>query len=153
MFEYLILKLLCNIFQSLDVHDKKCFSGTTTPFGSRVAYLEIIFKVLRRKIVFYVFILSLLRKLVLPFLQLHDWFTLGALATDKNCIPTRYKVVSRKLLNNLKRKKSLWKALSKRQTGGSFLSPTLRNALQKSRRRFLHIWLTVKIKPRSYYVI
>ena len=39
----------------MDAHDGKYFSGTTTSFGSREAYLEIIFKV---------FILSLLPKLV-----------------------------------------------------------------------------------------
>ena len=35
---------------SLDIHDqKKCFSGTTTSFGSRETYLESIFEALGRE--------------------------------------------------------------------------------------------------------
>ena len=55
MFAYLISKLLCNIYQSLDVRSKKGASleRTKTSFGSRDPILE----VLGIKIIFYVFIL------------------------------------------------------------------------------------------------
>ena len=70
-------------------------------------------------------------------ISLHDGFTTGAMAADKNCI-TRSEVVSRKVLNNLKRKTSLWRAraLSKRQTVRILLPLSLRTALRKSRRKF-----------------
>ena len=63
MFAYLISKLLCNIYQSLDVRSEKSASleRTKTSFGSRETlketYLESILKVLGRKFIFYVFIL------------------------------------------------------------------------------------------------
>ena len=53
-------------------------------------------------------------------ISLHDWFTTGAMAADENCI-TRSEVVSRKVLNDLKQKTSLWRALSKRPTVKIFL--------------------------------
>ena len=82
MFAYLLLKFLNNIYQSLDVRDEKnCFPETKTSFGSRETYLESLSKVLGRKIIFYVFTSEI--SLVI---SLHDWFTLGALAADKNCI-------------------------------------------------------------------
>ena len=82
MLAYLILKLLNNIYQSLDVRDeKKCPSETKTSFGSRETYLESLSKVLGRKIIFYVFTSEI--SLVI---FLHDWFTLDAPAADKNCI-------------------------------------------------------------------
>ena len=63
IFAYLISKLLCNIYQTLDVRSEKSASleWTKTSFGSRETlketYLESILKVLDRKIIFYVFIL------------------------------------------------------------------------------------------------
>ena len=82
MFAYLISKLLCNINQSLDVRDEKnCFPETKTSFGSRETHLESLSKLLGRKIIFYVSTSEI--SLVI---SLHDWFTLGALAADKNCI-------------------------------------------------------------------
>ena len=63
MFAYLISKLLCNIYQSLDDRSERTASleWTKTSFGSRETlketYLESILKVLGRKIIFYVFIL------------------------------------------------------------------------------------------------
>ena len=107
MFAYLISKLLCNIYQRLDVcaGQKTCFSGTSTSFGSRETYLESLFKVLDRKIIFYVFILTFISEISLV-ISLHGyWFTLGALAAYKNCIVTRSKVIFRKVLNGLKEKK------------------------------------------------
>jgi len=83
--------------------------------------------------------------------SLHDRFTLGAMATDKNCTLTRSKVVSRKVLNGLKRERYLWKALSKRQTVRIFLPLALRIALRKSRRKFLHIWSAITIKPSMLF--
>ena len=101
---------------------KKCFSGVITSLGSRETSLESPLKVLGSKIIFYLFILSLVRKLVLSFLT-------------RIAFLTRSKVVSRKVLNGLKRKRSLWKALSKRQTVRIILPLTLRNARRKSRRK------------------
>ena len=84
-------KLLCNIYQSLDVRDEKSaslelphrldrerliqprsqglFPGQGKDPGKEVeAHLERIFKVLGKEMIFYVFMPSLLRKLVLSFL-------------------------------------------------------------------------------------
>ena len=66
---------------------------------------------------------------------------------------TRSKVVSRKVLNGLNRKISLWKARSKPQTVRIILPLTLRNELRKSRRKLFAYLITVEIKPQCYYVI
>ena len=74
MFACLISKLLCNnINQSLDVRDEKRASLELKHRLDRQGriwktYLESLLKVLGRKIIFYVFILIFLRKLVLSFL-------------------------------------------------------------------------------------
>ena len=80
MFAYLILKLLNNIYQSLDVHDEnKCLSETKTPFGSRETYLESLRKCWAGKLSSMCLLISLV-------ISLHEWFTIGAVAADKNCI-------------------------------------------------------------------
>ena len=91
MFAYLISKLLCNIYQSFrDVRAEKSGSleRTKTSFGSvetlRETYLESLLKLLVRKIIsVYIVIFPSEINLVI---SLHDWFTLGALAADMNCI-------------------------------------------------------------------
>ena len=93
MFAYLISKLLCNIYQSLDVRSKKSASleRTKTSFGSRETmketYLESILKVPGRELSSVCLSWFFLRKSVLSFpwvISLHDWFTSGALAADKH---------------------------------------------------------------------
>ena len=59
---------------------KKCFSGTTTPFGLRATNLESLLKVLGSNVY------PEFGSEISLVLSLHDWFTLGALAADKNCI-------------------------------------------------------------------
>ena len=125
MFAYLISKLLCNIYQSLDIRSEKSASleRTKTSFGLRETlretFLESFLKLLVRKN----YLLCVYR--------------------DLNCIHN----------NGLNRKISLWKALSKRQTVRIILPLTLRNALRKSRRKLFAYLITVKIKPQCYYVI
>ena len=80
MFAYLISKLLCNIYRDVRAEKSASLERTKTSFGSvetlRETYLESVLKLLVGKIIFYVFIV----------ISLHDWFTLGALAANKNCI-------------------------------------------------------------------
>ena len=64
-------------------HEKR-YSGIKTLFGARETYLESLLKALGRKIIFYVFILIFTSEVSLV-ISLLDWFTLGALAADKNC--------------------------------------------------------------------
>ena len=135
VFACLISKLLCNnVYQSLDVRDEKRASLELKHRLDRQRPIwKASMKVLGRKIIFYVFILIFLRKLVLSFLCMTgSHYALHHLTK----IATHSKVVSRKVLNGLKSKRSLWKALSKRQTVRIIILLTLRNALRKSRRKF-----------------
>ena len=75
-FAYLISKLLCNFYQSLDVHGKKVLSGTTTAFGLRATNLENLLKVLGSNVY------PEFGSEISLVLSLHDWFTLGALAAN-----------------------------------------------------------------------
>ena len=74
-----------------EVHAEKGASleRTKTSFGSvetlRETYLESLLKLLVRKIIFYVFIVIFTSEISLV-ISLHDWFTFGAPAADKNCI-------------------------------------------------------------------
>ena len=85
MFAYLISKLLCNIYRDVRAEKSASLERTKTSFGSvetlRETYLESLLKLLVGKII-YVFIVILISLVI----SLHDWFTLGALAADKNCI-------------------------------------------------------------------
>ena len=104
MFAYLISKLLCNINRDVRAPKSASLERTKTSFGSvetlRETYLESLLKLLVGKIIFYVFIVIFTSEISLV-ISLHDWFTLGALAADKNSFITRSKVVSRKVLNGL----------------------------------------------------
>ena len=74
-------KCCCVIFTKVGCpRRKKCFSGTTTLFKSTEIYLENLLKVLSRKV--YPEFSSKINLAI----SLHDWFTLGALAADKNFI-------------------------------------------------------------------
>ena len=64
---------------------KTCYSVFKTSFGAKETYLESLLKALGRKIIFYVFILIFTSEISLV-ISLRDWFILGALAADKNCI-------------------------------------------------------------------
>ena len=134
MFAYLISKLLCNINRDVRAPKSASLERTKTSFGSvetlRETYLESLLKLLVGKIIFYVFIVIFTSEISLV-ISLHDWFTLGALAADKNSFITRSKVVSRKVLNGLHRKRSL----SKRRRVRIILPLPLINALRKSRRK------------------
>ena len=91
MFAYLISKLFCNIYPSFrDVRAEKIASleRTKTSFGSTETLKETYlgpFETASQKIIFYVFIVIFPSESSLV-ISLHDWFTLGALAADKNCI-------------------------------------------------------------------
>ena len=114
---------------------KNSDSGTKTSFGSRETYLESLLKVLGRKVIVYMFILILLRKLVLSFLCMTgSYWALEPLR--RIAFITHSKVVRLKVLNGLKRKRFLWTVLSKRQTVKIIPPLTLQNALRKSQRKY-----------------
>ena len=89
MFAYLISKVLCNIYRDVRAEKSASLERTKTSFGLvetlREAYLESLLKLLVGKIIFYVFIVNFTSEISLV-ISLHDWFTLGALVADKNCI-------------------------------------------------------------------
>ena len=133
MFAYLISKLLCNIYQSLDVRSDKLVL-LWNELKHRLDWerpwerptWKAFWNCWSGKIIFYVFIVI--------------WIA----------FITRSEVVSRKVLNGLNRKISLWKALWNFEFW-IILPLTLRNALRKSRRKLFAYLITVKIKPHRDY--
>ena len=65
---------------------KRCFSGLTATFGSRELSLKSIFKASGRKIIFYVFNLSLINSKVSLVLSQEAPYCVTA---DKNCVPNK----------------------------------------------------------------
>ena len=130
MFVYLILEVLCNIYQvcmtTCCTSRKGASSWLTVTFGSRAISLKSISKAPGSKIIFYVFKLSLLRKSWSLVICLYDLFPRGAMPW---LLTKRTKVVSRKILYWPNRKTSLSKGYSKRRTAKILVSRLLELSL------------------------
>ena len=98
MFSYLILKVLFNIYQSLDIHDEK---AATLDLPHRLDRGKRLWKPFSKcgPGIYLLCVYPKFTSKISLVISSHDWFTLGSIAADKNCILTRSKVISRKALN------------------------------------------------------